>query len=154
MKLSVRTYRASLLLSALALLFAACALSAEHSAPESKHVVIDQTEQVLRAYEGDRMVFESRVSTGRRNWTPNGNYQVRGKERMRYSIKYHNAPMPYSLHLEGNYFIHGYTHVPDHPASYGCIRLPLVNGNPAKTFYEWAEIGTPVIIRGQWVPPS
>jgi murein L,D-transpeptidase YcbB/YkuD len=44
-----------------------CAQMVENAAPVSnKRVVIDKTQQMLRAYEGDRLVLESRVSTGRR----------------------------------------------------------------------------------------
>ena len=115
-----------------------------------KRVVIDKTHQILRGYEGDRLVFQSRISTGKGNSTPSGRFHVRGKERMHYSRRYDNAPMPFSIHLRGHYFIHGFSFVPDYPASHGCIRLPLRNGNPARRFYQWVDIGTPVIIRGEW----
>lgn len=115
-----------------------------------KRVEINQTHQVLRAYEGGQLVIESRVSTGRNHWTPNGTYRVQAKHRMHYSRIYDNAPMPYSVQVHGNYFIHGFTHVPDHPASKGCIRLPMTNGNPAREFFEWVELGTVVVITGRW----
>jgi lipoprotein-anchoring transpeptidase ErfK/SrfK len=67
----------------------------ETVAPSSKHVVIDKTQQMLRAYEGDRLILESRVSTGRQGRrTPNGSYQAGVKERMHRSRLYDNAPMP------------------------------------------------------------
>jgi lipoprotein-anchoring transpeptidase ErfK/SrfK len=34
--------------------------------------------------------------------------------------------------------------VPRYPASHGCIRVPLNEGNPAKFFFEWANLGIPV----------
>jgi lipoprotein-anchoring transpeptidase ErfK/SrfK len=133
------------------LLIAAGALRAqEQPAPPAKRVEIDKTHQVLRAYEGDQLVFQSRVSTGRGNSTPNGSYHVQGKQLMHYSRLYENAPMPFSVQVSGHYFIHGFSSVPDHPASHGCIRLPLTGGNPAKVFYEWVELGTPVEIMGRW----
>ncbi len=119
------------------------------SAPR-KRVVIDKTHQQLRAYEGKRLVLRCRVSTGRWGSTPSGRFYVQGKERMHYSSRYHNAPMPYSIHLRGHYFIHGYSFVPNYPASHGCIRVPLSEGNPAKRLYEWVDLGTPVIILGRW----
>ncbi len=125
--------------------------SVGHTVPRPrKHVVIDKTHQMLRAYEGSKLVFKSHVSTGRGRSTPSGRFYVQGKERMHYSRRYDNAPMPYSVHLRGHYFIHGFGFVPNYPASHGCIRLPLNNGNPAKKFYEWVEIGTLVIIVGEW----
>jgi lipoprotein-anchoring transpeptidase ErfK/SrfK len=114
-------------------------------------VEIDKSQQTLRAYEGDHMVFESRVSTGRQGkQTPNGTFTVGEKLRMHRSRLYHNAPMPFSVQISGNYFIHGFQSVPHRPASHGCIRLPLDDGNPAKRFFEWVEPGTPISITGNW----
>jgi len=114
-----------------------------------KRVVVDKTHQVLRAYQGGTLVFESRVSTGRRGKeTPNGVFHVRGKSLMHYSRLYQNAPMPYSVQIAGNYFIHGFSYVPDYPASHGCIRLPL--DGEAEWFYHWATPGTPVAVTGRW----
>ena len=65
----------------------------------AKRVEIDKTQQVLRAYDGEWLILESRVSTGRGNSTPNGSYRVQEKQRMHYSKRYHNAPMPYTTSL-------------------------------------------------------
>ncbi len=116
-----------------------------------KRVVIDKTTQMLRAYEGGRVVIESRVSTGKMGRrTPSGNFTAEEKHRMHRSRLYHNAPMPWSVQVNGNIFIHGFTSVPDRPASHGCIRIPLAGDNPAKRFFDWVEIGTPVEITGEW----
>src|SRR5437870_4620358 len=61
-----------------------------------------------------------------------------------------DAPMPLSVQISGNYFIHGFSSVPRRPMSHGCIRLPLENGNPAKQFFDWVEPGTPIEIIGEW----
>lgn len=135
-------------------LAAALTAAAQQSAPPAgtdKHVVIDKTTQTLRAYEGDRLVLETRVSTGK--WdrsTPNGQFTVGVKDRMHYSKLYQNAPMPYSVQVNGNVFVHGFSSVPRFPASHGCIRVPLDNGNPAKQFFEWVDPGTPIEIIGHW----
>ena len=114
-----------------------------------KRVVIDKSQQVLRAYEGNRLVLETHISSGRRGReTPNGHFHAQAKDLMHYSRLYGNAPMPYSVHLAGNYFIHGFSSVPDRPASHGCIRVPLTGGNPARQFYDWVHPGTPVDIVG------
>ncbi|MEI8234609.1 MAG: L,D-transpeptidase [Verrucomicrobiota bacterium] len=116
-----------------------------------KYVVIDKSQQTLRAYEGSRVVLETRISTGRRGReTPNGHFRAQSKSLMHYSRLYGNAPMPYSVQIAGNYFIHGFFSVPDHPASHGCIRVPLSGSNPARQFYDWVEPGTPVAIVGAW----
>lgn len=114
-----------------------------------KRVVVDKSTQTLWGYEGNQVVFQSRVSTGRRGReTPDGHFRVESKSLMHHSKLYDNAPMPYSVQFAGNYFIHGFSSVPDHPASHGCIRLPL-NGE-AQQFYSWVSEGTPVTVTGQW----
>lgn len=123
--------------------------------PAVKHVEVDKTQQVLRAYEGDHLVFQTRISTGK--WdrsTPNGQFSVGEKHLIHYSKRYHNAPMPFSVQVNGNIFIHGFTSVPAHPASHGCIRLPLDGDNPAKWFFNWVESGTPITVSGQWQEPG
>ena len=37
-----------------------------------------------------------------------------------------------------------FSSVSGYPASHGSIRLPLNEGNPAKLFYQWVDVGTPV----------
>jgi lipoprotein-anchoring transpeptidase ErfK/SrfK len=136
-------------------LFAAGLASAqpvETPAPgPAKHVIVDKTHQQLRAYEGNHLVLECRISTGK--WsrsTPTGHFQAGDKSRMHYSRLYHHAPMPYSVHVCGNVFIHGFSYVPAWPASHGCIRVPLDGNNPAKRFYAWVDPGTPIDIIGEW----
>ncbi len=135
--------------------FASASSTAPEPAPPpaapAKRVEVDKTQQILRAYEAERLIIETHISTGK--WdrsTTNGQFQVQSKERMHYSKRYNNAPMPYSVHVTGHVFIHGYKDVPDRPASHGCVRVPLTGDNPAKRFYEWVEIGTPVSISGRW----
>jgi lipoprotein-anchoring transpeptidase ErfK/SrfK len=117
----------------------------------AKRVVIDKTTQTLTAYEGETVFLQSRVSTGKAGRrTPSGNFSALEKHRMHHSRLYHNAPMPWSVQINGNIFIHGFTSVPDRPASHGCIRVPLDGDNPAKRFFEWVDIGTPVEVTGEW----
>jgi len=119
-----------------------------------KHVEIDKTQQMLRAYEGSRLVLQTHISTGRWNRsTPAGQFTAGEKSRMHYSRLYHHAPMPYSVYVTGNVFIHGFTYVPQWPDSHGCIRVPLTGDNPAKKFYDWVEPGTPIVIAGEWKGP-
>lgn len=117
-----------------------------------KRVVINKKEQLLRAFQGDRVVLETRVSTGRRGYTtPSGTWAAGPeKSRLRYSRKYDNAPMPWAVQVTGGYFMHGYTSVPKRPASHGCIRLPLWGVNPAKWLWHWIDLGTPVTIADDW----
>ena len=113
-----------------------------------KRVIVDKTNQELRAYEGDALVFRTNISTGRRGReTPNGRFRAQGKYLMHYSTLYDNAPMPYSVQVNSNYFIHGFSYVPSWPASHGCIRLPV---GAAREFYDWVKPGTRINIVGHW----
>lgn len=117
-----------------------------------KRVKIDRSGQRLRAWQGDLLVLETPVSTGRSGRrTPSGTFTAGPyKSRMHYSSLYNNAPMPYSVQVSGNIFIHGFGSVPERPASHGCIRVPLEGANPARWFYEWVDRGTPIHVTGRW----
>ena len=118
----------------------------------AKHVEVDLGNQRLRAYQGARLVLDSHISSGREGRkTPPGDFKAGPvKSPMHRSRLYHNAPMPWSVQVHENVFIHGFQKVPRHPASHGCVRLPLAGANPAKWFYDWIDIGTPISIRGHW----
>lgn len=122
--------------------------------PGKKVIDVDQSKQRLTGYQGDLVVIETKVSTGRAGHrTPNGNF-VTGpyKSKMHYSKLYDNAPMPYSIQVAGNVFFHGYSSVPNYPASHGCIRLPNGRYSAAKYLYNWAEKGVDVNVHGSWTP--
>jgi lipoprotein-anchoring transpeptidase ErfK/SrfK len=118
----------------------------------AKRVEIDRTQQQLRAWQGNTLVLQTRVSTGRAGKrTPRGTFAAGPyKARRHYSRLYDNAPMPWSVQVVGNIFIHGYAHVPGRPVSHGCIRVPVTGNNPAKWFYHWISRGTPIHITGRW----
>jgi lipoprotein-anchoring transpeptidase ErfK/SrfK len=65
------------------------------------------------------------VSTGLGGGPHSGTYRPQRLERKWYSRKYNMAPMPYSIFFDGNYAIHGTTHVKQlgRRASKGCVRL-------------------------------
>lgn len=107
---------------------------------------IDLTTQRLRSWQGKRLVLDCHISSGKYG-TPVGEYEAGPyKARQHYSRLFNRASMPYSVQFYGHYFIHGFKTVPDYPASKGCIRMHLDQGNPAKFFYEWVKVGTPVIV--------
>ena len=114
----------------------------------SKRAMINLAEQRLQAWEGSRLVLDSRISSGKGRSTPQGDFKAGPyKARRHYSSRYNNAYMPFSVQVTGNIFIHGFRSVPKYPASHGCIRLPyLTDGNPARFFYEWIDRGTPISI--------
>src|SRR6266550_1081353 len=122
----------------------------------NKRVEVDLANQRLRAYQGARLVLDSPISSGREGKkTPPGEFKAGPiKSRMHRSRLYHNAPMPWSVQVYENIFIHGFRKVPRRPSSHGCIRLPLTGANPAKWFYNWIDLGTPISIKGHWPAAS
>jgi len=113
-----------------------------------KRVEVSINEQELKAWQGSLLVMETNISSGRSGHrTPQGKFTAGpAKSRMHYSRLYDNAPMPWSVQVHGDVFIHGYHSVPRRPASHGCIRMPLGRKNAAKYFYDWVDLGTPVWI--------
>ncbi len=122
-----------------------------------KEIQIDISEQHLYAYQDGELVISLVVSTGIGNSTRIGTFKVLDKIPNAYSNAF-GIWMPYWL---GIYYsgtlengIHGlpllwngvelWGNLLGKPATYGCIesRTPDI-----KKLYDWAEIGTPVIIR-------
>jgi lipoprotein-anchoring transpeptidase ErfK/SrfK len=72
--------------------------------------------------------------------TPPGRWKIYRKELRSWSVPY-KSWLPYAAYWVGGWALHGYADVPNHPASHGCARLPLVE---AKIVYDFVSIGTPV----------
>lgn len=89
-------------------------------------VVIDISQQAMAVRIDGVTRHTWPVSTGRKGYpTPKGTFRPVRLERMWYSTKYDNAPMPYSIFFHYGYAIHGTTEVKSlgRPASHGCVRL-------------------------------
>jgi len=56
---------------------------------------------------------------------------------------FEGAKMPFYMRFTAGYGLHA-GHVPNFPASHGCVRLPRVM---AEHFFQNAEVGTPVTVR-------
>jgi len=124
----------------------------------NKRIEVDISEQHFYAYQGDTLVYSFVCSTGEpgRDTAP-GNYRVLDKIPMAYASTW-NLKMPYWLgiywsgSLENG--IHALPILPNgqklwdgylgQRVSYGCV---ILSTEAAKIIYDWAEIGTPVIIR-------
>lgn len=127
-----------------------------HDAPTTKRIVVDRSEQMLYAYDGDTLFMEHAVSTGLDDTpTPLGTFVVYRKTPSRYmqgplpgiSDQYYDLPgVSWNLYFtaEGG-TIHGaYWHNEfGHPWSHGCVNLPV---DVAHTLYEWAPLGTSVTV--------
>ncbi len=100
-------------------------------------------EQYFGAYENGSLLFWGPISSGTKSHpTWPGEFFVNYKQRHKRSIKYNNAPMPYSINYDGPYFIHQQS-LPGHPASHGCIRLLE---DDAKRLFSWVKTGDAVTV--------
>jgi len=99
--------------------------------------------QYFGAYEEGKLIFWGPVSSGRKERaTPPGKFFVNYKERFRRSLKYENAPMPFSINYYKGYFIHQQS-LPGRPASHGCVRLLLMD---AERLFFWLQRSDPVTL--------
>lgn len=123
-----------------------------------KRIEVDISEQHFYAYEGDHLVYSFVCSTGAASSpTAPGHYQVLDKIPMAYASTW-NLKMPYWLGIywsgglengihalpilsNGQVLWDGYL---GQRVSFGCI---ILSTEAARQIYEWAEVGTPVIIR-------
>jgi peptidoglycan hydrolase-like protein with peptidoglycan-binding domain len=117
-----------------------------------KRVEIDLDRQVLFLFDNNNLSFILPVSTGsnqrfcsegwcRRAVTPTGSFlifsQRSGWERSPLGRLYN------SQYFNGGIAIHGSPSVPPHPASHGCVRIPM---SAAEWFPSRVSIGTPVYV--------
>lgn len=122
----------------------------------TKSIVVSISDQWLYAYEGDTIVFDAPVATGRDgNNTPTGSYAIYAKlpvQTMDGTIngEYYRVPnVPSVMYINGGVALHGtYWHNlfgSGVRPSHGCINLPV---RAAAWLYGWAPVGTTVRVRG------
>ena len=96
----------------------------------SLRIVVDKSLQRIFVYKDMEHLYTFKSSTARRGYyTVTGNFSPISLERMHYSRKYHNSPMPWSIFFHGGYAIHGTESISrlGHPASHGCVRTHPVS---------------------------
>ncbi|HEX8580114.1 MAG TPA: L,D-transpeptidase family protein [Allosphingosinicella sp.] len=77
-------------------------------------------------YRGGTLIGVTTVSTGRKGHaTPTGTFTIQEKRQKHFSNRYNNAPMPFMQRLTWDGIALHAGHIPGHPASHGCVRLPL-----------------------------
>lgn len=128
-------------------------LGTTNAAGEEKWIEVSLSEQKLRAYEGDRVVLEFLISSGKWSPTPTGDFAIWYKtkrQRMEGGSKvlgtYYNLPnVPNNMFFYKGYAIHGaYWHNNfGHPMSHGCVNSPL---DKVAELFDWAG---PMVPDGQ-----
>jgi LysM repeat protein len=113
-----------------------------------KWIDINLSRQVLTAYQGNTPVFAATVSTGvAAHPTVTGRFAIYLKIPIQRMVGpgYNLPNVPWDMYFYTNYAIHGaYWHNNfGHPMSHGCVNMRIPE---AKWLYQWAPIGTPVII--------
>lgn len=117
-------------------------------APGEKWIDVNLSSQTLRAYEGNKMVLETIISSGRPPY-----YTVTGQFRiyLRYDTQtmdgrslgfdYVTPNVPHVQYFYGNFALHGAFWHNDFgtPVSHGCVNVNLTD---AAWLYEWADYGT------------
>lgn len=120
-----------------------------------KRLEVNLTTQWAYAYEGDFMLYDFPVSTGKPGWeTPAGSFSIFTKyvsQDMRGDANGETWYVPNVPHVmyfaDGGYAFHGtYWHNTFGTGarlSHGCVNLPL---DGAAILYDWAPIGTQVLV--------
>ena len=109
---------------------------------EERWIHVNTAEQVLTAYEGDRLVFATLVSTGKSGWeTPVGQfrvwYKLRHGEMRGHRASYLVEEVPHALFFGADTALHG-ANWHDRfgiPVSHGCINL---SPQDAAWLFRWA----------------
>ncbi|WP_026381796.1 L,D-transpeptidase [Afifella pfennigii] len=109
-------------------------------------VIVSLAEQLAFVYRNGIRIGVSTISSGRAGYTtPTGVFTVLRKEKMHYSSKYNNAPMPDSQFFFGGCALHA-GGLPGYPSSHGCVHLPRAF---ADLLFGVTHHGTPVIVTNE-----
>jgi hypothetical protein len=107
-----------------------------------RYVEIYRDRGVLLTVEDGVVQRAVHTSTGAGGATPSGSFHVYRKETYSWSVPF-SVWMPWASYFLGGYAMHEYPHVPEYPASHGCVRLPA---GEAQRVFLFAVYGTPVFV--------
>ncbi|MCT7951113.1 L,D-transpeptidase [Ancylothrix sp. C2] len=115
---------------------------------KQRWIQIDVKRQRLYAWEGNKQVLALVISTGKKGFeTPPGTFNIQSKHVFaKMEGEDYNVPdVPFTMYYHNGYAIHGaYWHNNfGTPVSHGCTNLAV---DRAEWLFNWAEVGTPVIV--------
>jgi lipoprotein-anchoring transpeptidase ErfK/SrfK len=114
-------------------------------------IIIDKSSQRMYVYKDFHHIFTFKVSTGKAGHrTPSGVFKPYSLERMHYSRKYYNSPMPWSTFFNGGVAIHGTNSLGrlGHPASHGCVRTyPQSARRIYNLIRQYGKYNTTIVVR-------
>lgn len=125
------------------------------AAPGEKWIDVNLTKHEVRAYEGATQVLPTVLSVDGKATTPTvrGLFHVYLKHQLQTMVGpgYKVPNVPWILYFNGSYALHGAwwrtKFGPDQTNdTHGCVNLPIP---AAHQLYDWAPVGTPVIIHNQ-----
>ena len=124
----------------------------ERSTQGEVEIVVSIPLQRAYVYRGGTLIGVTTVSTGKPGHrTPTGRFDILQKHARHFSSIYNNAPMPYMQRLTwGGIALHA-GQIPGHPASHGCVRLPLAF---ARNLFSVTRVGASVHIIEQSPAPT
>jgi hypothetical protein len=115
-------------------------------------IVCSIDDQILYAYRNGMQIARSTISTGRKGKaTPTGVFSILQRKVDHESSIYKGAKMPYMQRLTWTGIAMHAGELPGHPASAGCIRMPL---EFSKLIYGEMENGSTVVITKKSSKPS
>ena len=116
-----------------------------------KMITVDTGSQTLTAWEGGRIILQTKASTGLpKSPTVKGSFKVYKKVALGdmrgvspYIGKYHYKDVPNTLYFYQGYAVHGayWQNNFGTRRSNGCVNLPL---DMAQKVFDWAQVGTRV----------
>jgi hypothetical protein len=104
-----------------------------------RHAEVSLSKQVLVLADGDKPQLTYHISSGAMA-TPSdpGGFRFYRKD-----AGFNSLGMYYSAYYNRGEATHGYKSVPTHPASHGCIRIPIPQ---ARQVYNWIQVGMSMFV--------
>ena len=106
--------------------------------------IVALSEQRVTIYDAEGKILRAPVSTGQSGYeTPAGIYSILEKNREHYSNLYDDASMPFMQRITWSGIALHAGQLPGHPASHGCIRLPI---GFAERLFDSTKLGLRVVV--------